>query len=222
MRILRFFRFVAVLDLKDKNVWSKYLLIIKKHIDRIRDLSRDRVTAEVRKILLATSPSLALKLMNKVELYKMLLGSYSQKSLLKLEKLEFRFNLTPSLVRRLLALEIQNPVSLMLKKEKKYFNLLGNLMAFDHNPNYLGYKVGNKTSLDLLIIKAVKDGAIIKTKDIEKINKASKKILPIKFSEVQAITMNISITKEKINLMENFWIRSDFTASKEQLLGLLS
>merc|ERR1711991_1171468 len=119
LRILRFFRFIAVLDLKDENLVSKNLPIIRKHIDGISDLSYERVASEIRKILLARSPSFALKLMNKVHLYKKLLGIYSQAAPLKLEKLENRFNLTPSLVRRLLALEIKTSIPLMIKKEKK-------------------------------------------------------------------------------------------------------
>ena len=222
LRILRFFRFIAVLDLKDENLVSKNLPIIRKHIDGISDLSYERVASEIRKILLARSPSFALKLMNKVDLYKKLLGIYSQAALLKLEKLENRFNLTPSLVRRLLALEIKTSIPLMIKKEKKYFNQLSNLMDLDHNPDYLGYKVGEKASLDLLIIKEVKEGFIIKAKDIEKIKKASKKIFPIKFSDVHPLTKNLNITKDKINLMEKFWINSGFKASKEKLLSLLS
>ena len=222
LRILRFFRFVAVLDLKDENVASNKLPIIKKHINGISDLSYERVASEIRKILLAKSPSLALKLMHKVDLYKKLLGIYSQASLLKLEKLENRFKLTPSLIRRLLALEIKNPISLMLKKEKKYFHQISNLMKIDHNPDYLGYKVGEKASLDLLIIKEVKEGSIMRNEDIEKIKKASKKIFPIKFSDVHPHTKNLNATKEKINLMETFWIGSGFTASKEKLLSLLS
>ena len=222
LRILRFFRFIAVLDLKDENLVSKNLRIIRKHIDGISDLSYERVASEIRKILLARSPSFALKLMNKVDLYKKLLGIYSQVALLKLEKLENRFNLTPSLVRRLLALEIKTSIPLMIKKEKKYFNQLSNLMDLDHNPDYLGYKVGEKASLDLLIIKEVKEGFIIKTKDIEKIKNASKKIFPIKFSDVHPLTKNLNITKDKINLMETFWINSGFKASKEKLLSFLS
>ena len=222
LRILRFFRFIAVLDLKEKNLVSKNLPIIRKHIDGISDLSYERVASEIRKILLARSPSFALKLMNKVDLYKKLLGIYSQAAILKLEKLENRFNLTPSLVRRLLALEIKTSIPLMIKKEKKYFNQLSNLMNLDHNPDYIGYKVGEKASLDLLIIKEVKEGFIIKAKDIEKIKKASKKIFPIKFSDVHPLTKNLNITKDKINLMEKFWISSGFKASKEKLLSLLS
>ena len=222
LRILRFFRFIAVLDLKDENLVSKNLPIIRKHIDGISDLSYERVASEIRKILLARSPSFALKLMNKVDLYKKLLGIYSQGALLKLEELENRFNLTPSLVRRLLALEIKTSIPLMIKKEKKYFNQLSNLMDLDHNPDYLGYKVGEKASLDLLIIKEVKEGFIIKTKDIEKIKNASKKIFPIKFSDVHPLTKNLNITKDKMNLMEKFWINSGFKASKEKLLSLLS
>ena len=222
LRILRFFRFIAVLDLKDENLVSKNLPIIRKHIDGISDLSYERVASEIRKILLARSPSFALKLMNKVDLYKKLLGIYSQGALLKLEELENRFNLTPSLVRRLLALEIKTSIPLMIKKEKKYFNQLSNLMDLDHNPDYLGYKVGEKASLDLLIIKEVKEGFIIKTKDIEKIKNASKKIFPIKFSDVHPLTKNLDITKDKMNLMEKFWINSGFKASKEKLLSLLS
>ena len=222
LRILRFFRFVAVLDLKGENVASNNLPIIKKHINGISDLSYERVASEIRKILLARSPSFALKLMNKVDLYKKLFGIYSQSALLKLEKLENRFNLTPSLVRRLLALEMKTSIPLMIKKEKKYFNQLNNLLGLDHNPDYLGYKLGEKASIDLLIIKEVKEGFIITAKDIEKIKKASRKIFPIKFSDVHPLTKNLNTTKEKINLMETFWIGSGFKASKEKLLSLLS
>ena len=222
LRILRFFRFVAVLDLKDENVASNKLPIIKKHINGISDLSYERVASEIRKILLARSPSFALKLMNKVDLYKKLFGIYSQSALLKLEKLENRFNLTPSLVRRLLALEMKTSIPLLIKKEKKYFDQINNLLGLDHNPDYLGYKLGEKASIDLLIIKEVKEGFIITAKDIEKIKKASRKIFPIKFSDVHPLTKNLNTTKEKINLMETFWIGSGFKASKEKLLSLLS
>ena len=222
MRILRFFRFVAVLDLKNKNIGSNYLPIIKKHLYRLSELSDERVAVEIRKILLADSPSYALSLMNKVGLYEKFLGVYSQKSLLKIEKLERRFELKPAIVRRLLALEIQNPNPLMSKKEKKCFKDLSAIIAFEHNSDYLGYKVGEKLSLDFLIIKAVKSGVSIKTKDIHKIKKASKRIFPIKFSEVQTLTKDLNTTKEKIYLMEDFWIRSGFKASKGKLLGLLN
>ena len=177
LRILRFFRFVAVLDLKDENVASKNLPIIKKHINGISDLSYERVASEIRKILLA---------------------------------------------RRLLALEMKTSIPLMIKKEKKYFNQLNNLLGLEHNPDYIGYKLGEKASIDLLIIKEVKEGFIITAKDIEKIRKASRKIFPIKFSDVHPLTKNLNTTKEKINLMETFWIGSGFKASKEKLLKLLS
>ena len=222
LRILRFFRFVAVLDLKDENVALKNLPIIKKHINGISDLSYERVASEIRKILLARSPTFALILMNKVDLYKKLLGIYSQAALLKLKKLENRYKLTPSLVRRLLALEMKTSIPLMIKKEKKYFNQLNNLLGLDHNPDYLGYKLGEKASIDFLIIREVKEGFIITTKDIEKIKKASRKIFPIKFSDVHPLTKNLNTTKEKIDLMETIWISSGFKASKEKLLSLLS
>ena len=222
LRILRFFRFVAVLDLKYKNINLKYLPIIKKYVDHINDLSNERVVAEIRKILLATFPSFALELMDKVNLYERVLGTYSKASLLKMEKLESRYNLTPCLVRRLLALEIQPTIPLLFKKEKKYFNQLNDLLNFDHNPDYLGYKVGEKASLDFFIIKAIKDRTTITTKDVQKIKNASKKVFPIRFSDVQAFTKSPIITKEKINSMESFWIKSGFKASKEELLGLIN
>ena len=222
LRILRFFRFVAVLDLKQNSIDSNYLPIIEKHINRISDLSYERVAIEIRKILLATSPSFACKLMHKVGMYEKILGTYSEVQFLIVESLERRLKLTPCLVRRLLALEIQNPIPLMLKKEKKYYNQLSDLMKLDYNPDYLGYKVGIKASLDVLVLKAVKAKSTSKTKDIERIKKASKKVFPIKFSDVHPFTKSLKITKEKINLMESFWIRSGFRASKEKLLGLLN
>ena len=222
LRILRFFRFVAVLDLKNKNIGSNYLPIIKKHLHGLNELSDERVAIEIRKILLAVSPSYALGLMNAAGLYEKFLGVYSQKSLLKIEKLERRFELKPDLVRRLLALEIQNPYPLMSKREKKCFKDMSALIDFEHNSDYLGYKVGEKSSLDFLIIKAIKNGISIKTKDIQRIKKASKRTFPIKFSDVQTLTKDLNATKEKMDLMEDFWIRSGFKASKGKLLGLLN
>ena len=222
LRILRFFRFVAVLDLKNKNIGSNYLPIIKKHLHGLNELSDERVAIEIRKILLAVSPSYALGLMNKAGLYEKFLGVYSQKALLKIERLERRFELKPALVRRLLALEIQNPYPLMSKREKKCFKDMSALIDFEHNSDYLGYKVGEKSSLDFLIIKAVKNGISIKTKDIQRIKKASKRTFPIKFSDVQTLTKDLNATKEKMDLMEDFWIRSGFKASKGKLLGLLN
>ena len=222
LRILRFFRFVAVLDLNYRNINLKYLPIIKKYVDHINDLSNERVVAEIRKILLATFPSFALELMDKVNLYERVLGTYSKASLLKMEKLESKHNLTPCLVRRLLALEIQPTIPLLFKKEKKYFNQLKDLLNFDYNPDYLGYKVGEKASLDFFIIKAIKDRTTITTKDVEKIKNASKKVFPIRFSDVQPFTKSLILTKEKINFMESFWIKSGFKASKDELLGLIN
>ena len=222
LRILRFFRFVAVLDLKYKNINLKYLPIIKKYVDHINDLSNERVVAEIRKILLATFPSFALELMDQVNLYERVLGIYYKESLLKMEKLESRYNLTPCLVRRLLALEIQPTIPLLFKKEKKYFNQLNDLLNFDYNPDYLGYKVGEKASLDFFIIKAIKDRTTITTKDVEKIKNASKKVFPIRFSDVQPFTKSLILTKEKMNSMESFWIKSGFKASKDELLGLIN
>ena len=222
LRILRFFRFVAVLDLKNKNIGSNYLPIIKKHLYGLNELSDERVAIEIRKILLAVSPSYALGLMNKAGLYEKFLGVYSQKALLKIERLERRFELKPDLVRRLLALEIQNPYPLMSKREKKCFKGMSALIDFEHNSDYLGYKVGEKSSLDFLIIKAVKNGISIKTKDIQRIKKASKRTFPIKFSDVQTLIKDLNATKEKMDLMEDFWIRSGFKASKGKLLGLIN
>ena len=222
LRILRFFRFVAVLDLKNKNIGSNYLPIIKKHLHGLNELSDERVAIEIRKILLAVSPSYALGLMNEAGLYEKFLGVYSQKALLKIERLERRFELKPDLVRRLLALEIQNPYPLMSKREKKCFKDMSALIDFEHNSDYLGYKVGEKSSLDFLIIKAVKNGISIKTKDIQRIKKASKRTFPIKFSDVQTLTKDLNATKEKMDLMEDFWIRSGFKASKGKLLGLIN
>ena len=222
LRILRFFRFVAVLDLKNKNIGSNYLPIIKKHLHGLNELSDERVAIEIRKILLAVSPSYALGLMNAAGLYEKFLGVYSQKALLKIERLERRFELKPALVRRLLALEIQNPYPLMSKREKKCFKDMSALIDFEHNSDYLGYKVGEKSSLDFVIIKAIKNGISINTKDIQKIKKASKRTFPIKFSDVQTLTKDLNATKEKMDLMEDFWIRSGFKASKGKLLGLLN
>ena len=98
---------------------------------------------------------------------------------------------------------------------------MSELINFEHNSDYLGYKVGEKLSLDVLIIKAIKNGVSIRPGDIQKIKKASKRIFPLKFSDVQTLTKDLNTTREKLDLMEKFWIKSGFKASKEKLLAFL-
>ena len=94
----------------------------------------------------------------------------------------------------------------------------------------LGILISGNGSNMLKIIEASKK-KLIKSKVVTVVSnnpralgikKASKKIFPIKFSDVHPHTKNLDTTKEKINLMETFWIGSGFTASKEKLLSLLS
>ena len=92
---------------------------------------------------------------------------------------------------------------------------LQNIAQMSCNPAMGGIAKGQ-------IIKEIREAFIITAKDIEKIKKASRKIFPIKFSDVHPLTKNLNITKEKIKLMEMFWISSGFKASKEKLLSLLS
>ncbi len=99
---------------------------------------------------------------------------------------------------------------------------MSGLIDFEQNSDHLGYKVGETSSLDFVIIKAMKTGISIKTKDIQRIKKASKRTFPIKFSDVQTLTKDLNATKENIDLMEDFWIRSGFKASKGKLLGLIN
>ena len=76
--------------------------------------------------------------------------------------------------------------------------------------------------LSILFLDSMSESLLDNFKDIEQIKNASKKIFPIKFSDVHPFTKSHSITKEKINLMESFWIKSGFKVSKRKLLGLIN
>ena len=64
--------------------------------------------------------------------------------------------------------------------------------------------MGEKASLDFFIIKAIKDRTTITTKDVEKIKNASKKVFPIRFSDVQPFTKTLLLQKKKLILWNLF------------------
>ncbi|MDC3067676.1 hypothetical protein OA005_00265 [Paracoccaceae bacterium] len=222
LRILRFFRFIAVLDLKISNIDMACLPIIKKHIYGLKFVSKERVVSELRKILLATSPTFCLKLLKEVRLYEKELGIFSDRALVKLESIERQCNCPISLVGRIVALEIRKPGFLMSKKEKKYHKELKDLFKLDKSLGYVGYKLGKIKGMDYIMINAVRKNKSVQPQEIIAIDNGCKNTFPINFNDIYLRTKNVKKSKEQFENIKGCWIDSDFKLSKEQLLSLIS
>ena len=119
LRILRFFRFIAELDLNYENIEKNYLEAISLYKDNLDIISKERISSELKRILLSVDPTISLEFLAKTKIYKKFLGSFNKKRIKRLIFFERKYSLFPVLERRLLSLSIENSEYILSRKEKK-------------------------------------------------------------------------------------------------------
>tara|TARA_B100001250_G_scaffold254563_1_gene219004 strand:- start:386 stop:1561 length:1176 start_codon:yes stop_codon:yes gene_type:complete len=221
LRILRFFRFIAELDLKPVNIDQRNLEVISTLKDNLDMISKERISGELKRIFLSKNPTISLEFLAKTKVYKKLLGYFYKKRIKKLIELETQLELAPALERRFLSLNIKETVFIMSKEEKKYFEALKASLKDVSNPKYLGFNIGYKRGLDCLVIKAVRNNRIISKKEQKLLEEGSKKIFPLTYSDIEKKLQDKFIANKKLEYLKNIWVKSDFRISSEKLKNYL-
>jgi len=218
LRILRFFRFLALFGKEDENHEIE-IAALNDLRDGLDTVSAERKTGEILKLFAAPNLKYSILLMEKAKISSKIFDAYNFKSLKNLNKLENRLEIAPCAIRRLAAYTDDN-----LKSNLRFSNKL----AKDHkvlreeatsqkDAAELSYRYNEKLALDSIMVRSSLHGTEPTRNVFSRIKLGSVSKFPVKSADLTEYFSGPKLG-EVLTYLEQKWIESDFTLSKERLL----
>lgn len=220
LRILRFFRFHAWYGDPAEGIDAEGLAACAAHLDGLEHLSRERVGAELRKLLSAPDPAPAMAAMRSSGALLRILPGAGTGLLTVLVHVEQGAGLAPDPIRRLAALggeglaqalRLSNPESAKLDRLRDGIENAKSAKA-------LGYLFGASDALDILALRAASFEQELDPDQAELVNFGATQICPVKAADLMPGLQGPALG-QALKAIETRWISSDFALSKAELLG---
>lgn len=219
LRSLRFFRFAAWYGDPSAGQDSDALDAIARNLDGLETLSRERVGSEVKRLLEAPDPVPAVAAMRATGVLRRILPSADDTALGPL--VSFEAGLAADPIRRLAVLggeDVSDRLRLSRKDAARLREINGGIGM---PPHALGYRLGAEAGLDAWLVGVALMGTgPVKNTDLNAIEAASEQVFPVSASDLmpalEGAALGVALKK-----LEQNWIDSVFTLSKDQLLSRL-
>lgn len=219
LRILRFFRFSAWYGDPDLGFDPDALAAIAVSLDGLRGLSRERIGAELIKLLSAHEPAPAVGSMAQSGVLDAVLPGSQMSGLAPLVHLEQSVGLAPDPLRRLAALAVFDGTELRLsKKDQRRLGQYQSLISTSETASELGYRYGPDIAQDVLLLRAVLLEMPLDPEAMRAAEVGSSQKCPVKPRDLMPAYSGAALG-EKLREVEDKWIASGFTLSKTDLLG---
>ena len=213
LRILRFFRFHA--HFGQDGIDADGLAACAAHSAMLETISRERIGAEIKKLLSAPDPSPATAAMAQAGVLLQILPGADAKSLPVLVHLED--GLPPEPLRRLAALGPQDVADRLRlsRKEAATLESLRAALASDETPAVLGWKLGPARSLDALLLRAALSGQPLPQVQAE-IDRGAESAFPVKPAD---LPLEGPALGDALRQLQARWVASDLRLTREALLA---
>lgn len=219
LRILRFFRFHACYGDAEAGLDSDALAACAAHLDGLAGLSRERVGAEMRKLLTAPDPAPSVAAMQMTGVLTAILPGADVRSLAPLVYLESETNTAPNALRRLAALGGEDiPDRLRLSRaDTKRLALLRDGASATMPPAEIGYRYGATDGMDMLLLRAALLDAPLDPNAPDDLKRGASAAFPVKSADLMPDYTGPALG-QKLQDLENRWIASGFRLGREDLL----
>ncbi|MDG1432194.1 MAG: CCA tRNA nucleotidyltransferase [Paracoccaceae bacterium] len=219
LRILRFFRFTAWYGDTELGFDQDALAAIGDNLAGIESLSKERVGQELQKLLLAPNPSPAIAVMQQTGVLHAILPGADSKALSILVHHEAKVDLAPSFPRRLAAL---GPIDAkeMLRVSKSNLRDRDAIFKAATEMDYAqeaGYRLGATLGTDSRLLRSALLETNFDTNELEQVSFGAAAKLPVKAADLMDQFQGPALG-EKLRQLENAWIASGFSLTKQQLL----
>ncbi len=217
LRILRFFRFNAWYGDTDAGFDTDALAAIGENLDGLSRLSRERVGAEMLKLLTAPDPAPAIAAMERTGVLAQILPGARAQALAPLVHLEAGRAANP--IRRLAALGGEE-VGERLRLSRKAARQLQRLRHLINTPatiEEIAYRNGADTAVDTALLRAALLETPLPDKLSERAQQAARQVFPVKAANLAGRAEGPSLGR-MLREMEAAWIASNFTLTREELL----
>ncbi|WP_224824293.1 CCA tRNA nucleotidyltransferase [Cognatishimia sp. MH4019] len=216
LRILRFFRFHAWYADPAGGFDPDGLSACAALADGLADISKERIGAEMLKLLAAPDPGPSLGAMQQSGvLAQVLPGSDPKASFLVIAT----HPIDPIL--RLAALGGEAPAAYLRlsKSDARRVEVLRDAATSTQTPGALGYRLGAVDAVGALHLRAAFFEQPVNPDDCAKAEKSATRSFPIKAADLMPAYQGAALGK-RLKEMEEAWIASDFTLSKSDLMRL--
>ena len=212
LRILRFFRFHAHFG-KD-GIDAEGLAACAAHSAMIETISRERVGAEMKKLLSAPDPAPAVAAMAQSGVLRAVLPGADPAALPVLVHLED--GLPPDSLRRLTALGGQDVAERLRlsRKEAATIEALRAALTSDDTPAVLGWKLGGDRARDAILLRAALSGQPLPQVQAE-IARGAAAVLPVKPADLDLEGPPLGAA---LRQMQAKWLASDLHLTRAALL----
>ncbi|QFS84679.1 CCA-adding enzyme [Roseivivax sp. THAF40] len=219
LRALRFFRFSAWYGDPERGFDPDALDAIARNLDGLDGLSRERVGAEMLKLLGAPDPGPALAAMQATGALGRLLAGADPRALAPLVHIEQSVGLTADGLRRLAVLGDIDGKGLRLSKAqiRRLEMLRAGVSAMD-GPAALGYRHGAEAARDILVLRAALFEQPLSPESLVVAEKGADQTLPISAQDLMPALSGPALGAA-LKSLEADWIASDFRLTRADLLA---
>ncbi|OIQ76933.1 CCA-adding enzyme [mine drainage metagenome] len=218
LRILRFFRFYAWYGDPDAGLDADGLAACAANADGIDTLSRERVGAEMRKLLSANDPAPAVAAMAQVGVLAHVLPGADAKALPVLVHLEV--GRRPHWLRRLAALSAGDcATGLRLSRaDAQRLEVTAREARDQRRPAELGYRHGYDIAADIVLVRSALTEVPLQDGALAAILRGAEAKFPLRAADLMPAFQG-SALGARLAEREARWIASDFHLTREELLA---
>jgi poly(A) polymerase len=217
LRILRFFRFSAQFGDPDAGIDAEGLAACAANSAGIETLSRERIGAEMKKLLTAADPAPAVSSMAQSGVLAQILPGADPRPLGPLVHLER--DAVPDWLRRLAALGGEDAAERLRlsRAEARDLAALHEAIGSMESPAVLGWRLGGQRGSDAVLLRASVFEQPIGPVDMAEVARGAAMGFPIKAEDLAPLTG--PALGAKLKDMQARWLSSDLRLTRDQLLG---
>ena len=219
LRILRFFRFHAWYGDEAEGLDPLALAAIAAATEGLAQLSRERVGAEVRKLLAAPDPAPSVAAMRACGVLTRILPGADDRALAPLIHLEVESGLQPDWLARLAALsgpEAAPRLRLSRSEEARLCTLRDGIGSM-RGAGELGFRLGYDDARAVLLLRAAVMGIPIDPSSLHAAEEGAAAVFPVAAADLMPGFTGPALGRE-LERLKSLWIESGFRLSREDLL----
>jgi poly(A) polymerase len=220
LRSLRYFRFHAWYGDADQGFDPDALDAIARNLDGLGQLSRERVGAEMLKLLAAPDPAPSLAAMRSAGALGRLLPGADDRLLAALVHLEEQAGTAPDPLRRLVVLggvDVADTLRLS-RAQARRLDQMQDAAAGTTGAGELGYRLGLVAARDVLLLRAALLGGPLDGIAMAQAETGAAAKFPVAAADLMPALTGAALG-QRLAALETLWIASGFALTRAALLG---
>lgn len=220
LRTLRFFRFHAWYGDAEAGLDPEAMDAIARHLDGLAGLSKERVGHEMLRLLAAPDPAPSLAAMQATGVLGALFAGSDPRGVAPLVHLEAALGEAPDAIRRLAALGGEEAAQnlRLSRRQARDLTVLREAIGNGRPVAELGYRHGADLAVSVALLRAALLQVPVPPDVRFEANRGAAAEFPIKAGDLMASLKGPALGRA-LKTIEERWIASDFTASRDQLLA---